>query len=81
MTQEEAIKAYFEKFDRGPPIWGLDEDAAIRLIEESLKAGKQLEPPADPGMPPDALLSPSLGSRPNISLTFVNSETEPPPEK
>ncbi|MCB1751045.1 MAG: hypothetical protein KDI74_04920 [Gammaproteobacteria bacterium] len=58
MSLTKAIKAYIEMFDVGPPIWGLDEDAAIRLIEESLRTGKQLEPPEDPDIPPGALLSP-----------------------
>ena len=43
MTYQEAIQAYVEKFDEGPPIREMEEQEAIRAIEAALESGKPME--------------------------------------
>ncbi len=43
----EAIAAYREEFDEGPPIWGLEDDEAIEKIERALKSGEPIDDEGD----------------------------------
>ncbi len=43
MTRIEAIKAYIEKFDKGPPVWGLSEEEVIQRIETALETGREMK--------------------------------------
>lgn len=56
MDRKEAIAAYFEKFDEGPPIVGMEEDVAILLKEEAIKSGKKMTEGAEVDIPDEALL-------------------------
>ena len=56
MTLMEAIRAYTEKFDAGPPVFGLDEEAAIAAIRQALDTGEPIEQGADENIPDDAAL-------------------------
>lgn len=51
-----AIRAYKERFDEGPPIFGWDEREAIAAIEHALRDGKPLTAGAETQIPPQALL-------------------------
>ena len=42
-TLPEAISAYREKFDVGPPIWEMEEDEALEKIERALKNGEPMD--------------------------------------
>lgn len=48
MTLPEAIRAYYEKFDEGPPIFEMDETEALSLIEKALESGEPIDEPAPP---------------------------------
>ncbi len=56
MTRKELIRAYFDRFGEGPPIFGMDETAAIMLMSESLREGRPIEQGAEQDAPPGALL-------------------------
>lgn len=56
MTFIEAIAAYIERFDEGPPIFGWDEHEAVAAIEQALRDGKPLTAGAETQIPPQALL-------------------------
>lgn len=52
----EAIRAYTERFDEGPPVFGWDEVKAIAAIEQALRDDKPLMHGAERDIPPSALL-------------------------
>ena len=45
MTLQEAIEAYIEQFDEGPPIFGLSDEEAVRRIQQSLESGEKMLAP------------------------------------
>jgi len=56
MTLKEAIKAYRQKFGEGPPIFGLPEDDAIRMIEDAIENGNPIEAGAEKDVDDDAII-------------------------
>jgi len=56
MTLMEAVSAYIDKFDEGPPIFEMDEHRAISLIKKAIKDGRPMEESADRDIPPGAIL-------------------------
>jgi len=56
MNLKDAIAAYFEKFDEGPPIFGMDEVDAVDAIESALELGKPMEEGAEADIPSGAVL-------------------------
>ncbi len=53
---KQAIIAYIDKFDEGPPIFGMEDDGAIQRIESAIESGEPLEEGAETVIPDDALL-------------------------
>lgn len=53
---QDAITAYIEQFDEGPPIFDMEEDEAILSINEALESGKPLEEGLEKDIPDGALL-------------------------
>ena len=56
MTLEEAIRSYTDKFDEGPPIYGMEPEDAIAAIEEALERGEPMDRGAEDDIPEDAYL-------------------------
>ena len=54
MNYQDAISAYFEKFDEGPPIRDMDENEAIAAIEVALETGKPITEGKDQDIPEGA---------------------------
>jgi hypothetical protein len=52
----EAIRAYTERFDEGPPVFGWNETEAIAAIGQALRDGKPLTHGAESDIPSSALL-------------------------
>lgn len=55
-TLMEAVRAYVDRFDEGPPVLGMDEAEAIAMIEEALHAGKPIEDGPESQLPPGAII-------------------------
>ncbi len=53
MKRIDLIKAYFEKFDEGPPIYGMEEDEANRLMKKAIETGVKIEDSEDLTVPDD----------------------------
>lgn len=51
-----AIAAYIERFDEGPPVFGMEEADAIRAIERAIKSGEPIEEGAESNIPDGAML-------------------------
>lgn len=51
-----AIAAYIERFDEGPPVFGMEEADAIRAIERAIKSGEPIEDGAEANIPDGAML-------------------------
>ena len=45
MKIDDAIQAYIDQFDEGPPILGLSDDDAVRAIQKALDEGQLMERP------------------------------------
>lgn len=56
MTLQEAIGAYIDRFEEGPPIFGMSEDDAIDLIQQALDEGTPMKDGAELDIPGDARL-------------------------
>lgn len=56
MTRKELIRAYFDRFGEGPPIFGMDEKEAVILMREALREGRPIEQGAEQDIPPGAVL-------------------------
>ena len=54
MTLEEALRRYYETFDKAFPIMilNVDDEKNIRLIEKAIRTGKPYELPEDDSDPP-----------------------------
>jgi len=50
------VREYREKFDVGPPVWGLSDEEAINQMKKALKTGREMEGFDESKLPPDALL-------------------------
>jgi len=50
------IREYREKFNEGPPVWGLDNKQAIKQMKEAIKTGKEMKGFDMSKLPPDSLL-------------------------
>ncbi len=55
MTYQEAIAAYIEKFDEGPPIREMDEQEAIDAMAAAIASGVSMESNIDEELPAGAL--------------------------
>lgn len=51
-----AIAAYIEKFNEGPPIFEMEEEAAIKAIQHAIDTGEPIEEGAEANLPDGALL-------------------------
>jgi len=56
MDLMEAIQAYSEKFDEGPPVFGMEEADAIARIEKAIETNTKIEEGAEVDIPDGALL-------------------------
>lgn len=56
MDLQEPIRAYIERFDEGPPIYGMEPEDAIMAIEEALKTGNPMAQGAEKDIPDGAYL-------------------------
>lgn len=52
----EAVRAYLERFNEGPPIFGIEPEDAVRHIQAALDNGEPMKTGAESEIPPDALL-------------------------
>lgn len=52
----EAIEAYTEKFNEGPPVFGMDEAEAIKLIEKAIDTNTKIEEGAETQAPEGAII-------------------------
>lgn len=55
MTKKEAIQAYFARFDEGPPIREMEDQAAIDAMVQAIKSGIRMRSVIDDELPPGAL--------------------------
>lgn len=55
MTRTEAIQAYYAKFDEGPPIREMDEQAAIAAMVEAINSGIPMDSAIEKELPDGAL--------------------------
>lgn len=46
-NNKEAIKAYFNCFHEGTPIWGMDDDEVLLRINKALNAGRKMDEDLD----------------------------------
>lgn len=56
MNFDEAIDAYIDKFKEGPPVMGMEEDEAIRKIQEAIDSNKPIEDGAEANLPPGVII-------------------------
>ena len=56
MNLKEAIQAYYDKFDEGPPIFGMPEEEAIAMIQEAIEKNQPIDEGAEIDIPEDARL-------------------------
>ncbi len=54
MTYQEAIAAYIDEFDEGPPIREMDEQAAIDAMADAVESGVPMVSPIEEGLPEGA---------------------------
>jgi hypothetical protein len=52
----EAVRAYIERFNEGPPIFGIEPEDAVRQIQAALDKGEPMKTGAESETPPGALL-------------------------
>lgn len=53
-----ALAACIDRFNEGPPIWGMEESESIKRIEAALESGEPIDVDMTAGLPVGALLSP-----------------------
>ena len=53
---KDAIGRYIDQFDEGPPIFGMDEDEALSLINQAIEDAEPIEEGAEEDLPPEAYL-------------------------
>lgn len=53
---QEAVGRYIDTFDEGPPIFGMEEDEALSLINQAIEDGDPIEEGAEEDLPPGAYL-------------------------
>ena len=56
MDLMKAIEAYVEKFEEGPPVFGMEEDDAIAQIKKAIETNKKIEDGAEVDAPEDVLI-------------------------
>ncbi len=56
MDIEQAIKLYFDTFNEGAPIIGMEEDEAIARIKKAVEIGEAIKQGAEVEIPKGALL-------------------------
>jgi len=56
MDFEQAIKAYFEKFNEGPPVIGMEEAEAIKKIQDAIENNQIIEEGAEADLPDDVII-------------------------
>jgi len=50
------IKQYFDKFNEGPPIFGMEEDEALEKMRNAISTGKEITDTPDKHIPDGAIL-------------------------
>lgn len=56
MNLKQAIQAYIEKFNEGPPIMGMEETEAIKKILDSIDNNAKIEQGAENNLPNNVLI-------------------------
>ena len=56
MGLAEAIRAYIDRFEEGPPVYGMETEEAVALIRQALERGTPMHRGAETDIPGDAVL-------------------------